>query len=270
MKRYFDEIKQYTPLSREDEIETMALAKEGNKAAYNKIISHNLKFVVSVAKSYQNKGLPLEELVSEGNMGLLKAFARFDTSRSVKFITYAVWWIRQSIVTALHDNSKLVRLPVNQVNAHNKIYRLTEELERVLKRTPGAEEIEDYLEAANVSSDTYYMYTFIGLDEPRTDNNKDLHEVLPTHDTTLHNENVAKDFRVELDDVLRDFPEREKEIIYLYFGLGDYIRPYTLKEIGYDLGLTRERVRQLKVKVLQKLKRRATTENLRTFLNECI
>ena len=213
MKRYFDEIKNFDPLTREDEKETMLKAKAGNRRAYDKIINHNLRFVVSVAKTYQNKGLPLEELIGEGNLGLLKAFARFDTSRDVKFITYAVWWVRQSIVTALHENSKLIRLPINQISQNTKVYKMSEELERKLGRTPGTEELEDYLDSENVLHDTQYLHMFIGLDEPRTINRKNLNEILPTDELSLHSETLAAEFKVELDDLLKGFPERERKII---------------------------------------------------------
>ena len=262
---YLKEISKYPSLSKEEEKEVLEKAKAGDTIAYNKIINSNLKFVVSVARQYQNQGIGLDDLIAEGNVGLIKGFNRFDITRNFKFITYAVWWIRQSILNAIHLNSKLIRLPGNKIANVSKITKANQELEQQLTRVPTYEELEEFLTDARILNDLGFNYTVIGLHTPYTENNKDLTDILPSELTSEELEMKREEFLDEFNELLKDFTEREKKIITLYYGIGQ-IRPYTLKEIGIEICLTRERVRQIKEAVLRKLSKKSESEILRSFL----
>jgi len=264
MEDYLKLIKDFSPLTKEAERALFKKAQNGDKQAYAKVVSSNLKFVITVAKKYQNQGLPLDDLVAEGNLGLVKAYYKFDLSRDVKFITYAVWWIRQSIINAIHEHSKLIRLPLNKIINVTKINRAKEHLCQILEREPATEEIEEYLGDPLISKDGKFGYTIISLDTPQTENKKDLTSVLPSEPVDL--DILEEAFREELQVLLNtDFSEKEKDIIHMYYGI-NHIRAYTLKEIGIDYGLTRERIRQIKEKVLNKLRYKQRAEKLRIFL----
>ena len=264
---YLNQIKHFDPLTKEEEHKLLKQARKGNKLAYEKIMNANLRFVVSVAKKYQNQGLALEELIAEGNLGLVKAYHKFDVKKDVKFITYAVWWIRQSIINAIHENSKIIRLPLNKITSVTKISKAKEALSQLLERDPTDYELEEYLDDESVLKDAVFNYTIIALEEPHTDDDQDLTSIIPAELSTAEIARNVDLFRTELDLVLQDFTEREQDIIYMYFGINQ-LRPYTLKEIGIDIGLTRERVRQIKEKVIDKLKVKKRSEQLRFYMDQ--
>jgi RNA polymerase primary sigma factor len=269
IEKYLEEIGGYSPLAPEEEIELARLIRKGNAKALDKLVKANLRFVISVAKEYQGQGLPLQDLISEGNLGLIKAAQRFDETRGFKFISYAVWWIRQSILQALAEQSRVVRLPLNRVGAINKVGRALEELEKEYGREPSMEEIADKMEmtAYEVADVLKTSARHLSLDEPfKEDEGNSLLDVLESDryappDETLMQESL----QVEIDKVLSTLKPREAEIIRLYFGL-DGDRPLTLEEIGEHFKLTRERVRQIKEKALRRLRHRSRLEPLRKYL----
>jgi len=266
IKKYLEEISSKKPLSKEEEKRYLKLAKNGDNKAYNKVLESNLKFVVSIARQYQNQGIDLDDLIAEGNYGLVKAFAKFDIKREFKFITYAVWWVRQAILSAIHSHSKLIRLPGNKIANVTKISKAKQDLEQSLTRIPTYEELEEFLNDTKVLNDLGFNYTIIGLHTPFTENNKDLTDVIPANLTSEELEVKQKQFMEEFNELLKSFPERDKKILCLYYGIGE-IRPYTLKEIGIEVCLTRERVRQIKEEVLKKLrKKKQDNAILRDFL----
>jgi RNA polymerase primary sigma factor len=269
IEKYLEEIGGYSPLAPEEEIELARQIRKGNARALDKLVKANLRFVISVAKEYQGQGLPLQDLISEGNLGLIKAAQRFDETRGFKFISYAVWWIRQSILQALAEQSRVVRLPLNRVGAINKVGRALEELEKKFGREPSMEEIADKMEmtAYEVADVLKTSARHLSLDEPfKEDEGNSLLDILESDryappDETLMQESL----QVEIDKVLSTLKPREAEIIRLYFGL-DGDRPLTLEEIGEHFKLTRERVRQIKEKALRRLRHRSRLEPLRKYL----
>ncbi|MGH7595296.1 MAG: sigma-70 family RNA polymerase sigma factor [bacterium] len=269
IEKYLEEIGGYSPLAPEEEIELARQIRKGNSRALDKLVKANLRFVISVAKEYQGQGLPLQDLISEGNLGLIKAAQRFDETRGFKFISYAVWWIRQSILQALAEQSRVVRLPLNRVGAINKVGRALEELEKKFGREPSMEEIADKMEmtAYEVADVLKTSARHLSLDEPfKEDEGNSLLDILESDryappDDTLMQESL----QVEIDKVLSTLKPREAEIIRLYFGL-DGDRPLTLEEIGEHFKLTRERVRQIKEKALRRLRHRSRLEPLRKYL----
>lgn len=266
IEQYFSDINAFKPLSREEERDLLIEAKSGNRAAYEKLINSNLKFVVSVAKAYQGQGVPLEDLISEGNIGLMKAYDRFDINKPVKFISYAVWWIRQSIINTIHENSKIVRLPLNKINNLSKARKAKAVLEDSLGREASNAELLNYIDDPEILKDLKFQFTVISFDTPHTDNKKDLTQILfKEEDFEKSLEDYEKEFKKELNMAIHGFSKREKKIIKMYFGIG-YTRPYTLKEIGTEMELTRERIRQIKEKALEKLRKKHRNENLRLYL----
>jgi RNA polymerase primary sigma factor len=269
IEKYLEEIGGYSPLAPEDEVDLARQIRKGNARALDKLVKANLRFVISVAKEYQGQGLPLQDLISEGNLGLIKAAQRFDETRGFKFISYAVWWIRQSILQALAEQSRVVRLPLNRVGAINKVGRALEELEKKYGREPSMEEIADKMEmtAYEVADVLKTSARHLSLDEPfKEDEGNSLLDILESDryappDETLMQESL----QVEIDKVLSTLKPREAEIIRLYFGL-DGDRPLTLEEIGEHFKLTRERVRQIKEKALRRLRHRSRLEPLRKYL----
>lgn len=269
IEKYLEEIGGYSPLAPEEEVELARQIRKSNARALDKLVKANLRFVISVAKEYQGQGLPLQDLISEGNLGLIKAAQRFDETRGFKFISYAVWWIRQSILQALAEQSRVVRLPLNRVGAINKVGRALEELEKKYGREPSMEEIADKMEmtAYEVADVLKTSARHLSLDEPfKEDEGNSLLDVLESDryappDDTLMQESL----QVEIDKVLSTLKPREAEIIRLYFGL-DGDRPLTLEEIGEHFKLTRERVRQIKEKALRRLRHRSRLEPLRKYL----
>ena len=263
LNKYLKEIRKFAPLTKEEEKELFKKAKSGDRKAYELIIESNLRFVVSVAKKYQNQGIDLEELIAEGNIGLMRAYERFDVNKNYKFITYAVWWIRQAILTSIHENSKLIRLPLNKITNITKANKLKEQIEQEFARPLGYSELALYIDDPEILDDLKYNHVTINLDQPQTDNDQDLNSILPDIDAFIIGH--LEVFEDELNDILRSYTKREQDIIKMYFGIG-HIRAYTLKEIGIDLGLTRERIRQIKEKVIAQLRDGNRADDLRSYL----
>jgi len=269
IEKYLEEIGGYSPLPPEEEIRLARLIRKGDTAALDRLVKANLRFVISVAKEYQGQGLPLQDLISEGNLGLIKAAQRFDETRGFKFISYAVWWIRQSILQALAEQSRVVRLPLNRVGAINKIGRALEQLEKAFGREPSMDEVAKKMEmtAYEVADVLKTSARHLSLDEPfKEEDGNNLLDVIESDryappDNTLMKESL----QVEIEKVLSTLKPREAEIIRLYFGL-DGDRPLTLEEIGEHFQLTRERVRQIKEKALRRLRHRSRLEPLRKYL----
>lgn len=261
VKRYLEDIKFSQPLSSEREIELARRIKEGDEPALEELVNANLRFVVGVAKGYQNKGLPLYELIAEGNCGLIEAARRFDGTRGFKFITYAVWWIRQSIQAALHGN-KNVRRSNNRLSAASKATRSYEELSNLLGRDPTYEEIAERLDMPANDVEEAFLSTKqeISLDAPLDDEeDRSLYDLISGENGNPVDELEYSDLRNYVDRMLGRLDERQLFILRRYFGF-DGARPMTLKQIGDEMGLTRERIRQLKEKALARIRHRYKAE----------
>ncbi len=269
LDKYLQEIGKVELLTPEQEIDYSIRIKKGDQVALEKLVKANLRFVVSVAKQYQNQGLSLGDLINEGNLGLIKAAKRFDETRGFKFISYAVWWIRQSILQALAEQSRIVRLPLNRVGALNKIGRAYNSLEQEYEREPTATEIAKELEMdLDEVSETLKMSSrHVSMDAPFTQGDENsLLDVLesdenPLPDTSL----MSASLRSEIERALSTLTEREAEVIKLYFGFDDE-NSLTLEEIGEQFHLTRERVRQIKEKAIRRLRHTSRSKNLRAYL----
>ena len=270
LDKYLQEIGKVDLLKPEEEIELAQRIKKGDQRALEKLTKANLRFVVSVAKQYQNQGLSLGDLINEGNLGLIKAAKRFDETRGFKFISYAVWWIRQSILQALAEQSRIVRLPLNRVGALNKIGKKFSELEQSYEREPSASELATELDMTlfEVADTLKISGRHISVDAPfaQGEDNRLLDVIQddrqPPPDYTLMNESL----RVEVRRALATLSEREAEVIRLYFGL-DREHSLTLEEIGEKFNLTRERVRQIKEKALARLRHVSRARALESFLS---
>jgi RNA polymerase primary sigma factor len=269
LDRYLQEIGEVSLLIPDEEIELARRIKKGDQDALEKLTKANLRFVVSVAKQYQNQGLTLGDLINEGNLGLIKAAKRFDETRGFKFISYAVWWIRQSILQALAEQSRVVRLPLNRVGALNKIGKAFSNLEQEFEREPSANEIAKELDmtAFEVSDTLKISGKHLSLDAPfnQGDDNRLLDVIQddqqPPPDDILLDESL----RIEVKRALKTLSDREAEVIRLYFGL-DREHPLTLEEIGEQFHLTRERVRQIKEKAIRRLRHTSRSRMLRNYL----
>ena len=252
----------------EEEVELAQRIRKGDRVALEKLTRANLRFVVSVAKQYQNQGLSLPDLINEGNLGLIKAAEKFDETRGFKFISYAVWWIRQSILQALAEQSRIVRLPLNQVGSLNKISKAFSKFEQENERRPSPEELADELEIpVDKISDTLKVSgRHISVDAPFVEGeDNSLLDVLvnddsPMADRTLVNESLSR----EIDRALSTLSEREKEIIQMFFGINH--QEMTLEEIGDKFNLTRERVRQIKEKAIRRLRQNTKSKLLKSYL----
>lgn len=269
LSQYLEEIGQFEPLHPSREVELAQAIKKGNRLAMKELVEANLRFVVSVAKDYQGQGLPLTDLINEGNMGLMKAAGRFDETRGFKFISYAVWWIRQSILQALAEHSRIVRLPLNRVGTISKITKQAEKLEAEVERSPNEEEIGRNLEMTSdeVIDAMKISRRHHSLNAPFRDGDKNsLIDIIQDDgqidpDEPLMAESLKDEIRQSLD-TLKD---RERQVIKMYFGIGrDYA--LTLNEIGEEFSLTRERVRQIKEKAIRRLRHRSRSKSLRTYL----
>ena len=269
LDKYLQEIGKVDLLTPDEEVELAIQIKKGSKQALEKLTKANLRFVVSVAKQYQNQGLSLGDLINEGNLGLIKAAKRFDETRGFKFISYAVWWIRQSILQALAEQSRIVRLPLNRVGALNKIGKAYSNLEQEFEREPNAFEIateldmdiQDIAEALKISG------RHISMDAPfHQGEENSLLDIMendenPTPDYSLMSESL----KAEIERALSSLSEREAEVIKLYFGLNND-HPLTLEEIGEKFNLTRERVRQIKEKAIRRLRHTSRSKALKPYL----
>ena len=269
LEKYLQEIGEMELLDPDEEIKLARKIRQGDRLSLEKLTKANLRFVVSVAKQYQNQGLLLGDLIDEGNLGLIKAAKRFDETRGFKFISYAVWWIRQSILQALAEQSRVVSLPLNRVGALNKIGKAFSNLEQEFEREPSPEEIAEQLEmSAFEVTDTMKMSgRHLSMDAPfnQGEDNRLLDVIhddgQPTPDFNLMDESL----KVEIDRALETLSQREAEVVRLYFGLNRE-HPLTLEEIGELFNLTRERVRQIKEKAIRRLRHASRSKVLRTYL----
>ena len=256
LDKYLQEIGRKELISVDEEVELAQRIREGDQAALDKLVSANLRFVVSVAKQYQNQGLSLPDLIDEGNLGLIKAAQKFDETRGFKFISYAVWWIRQSILQALAEQSRIVRLPLNQVGSLNKIGKELSKFEQEHERRPSAEELAERLDipVEKISDTMKVSGRHVSVDAPFVDGeDNSLLDVLPNDDSpmadsTLNQESLSKEVNRALDQL----NPRERDILKMFFGIG--CQEMTLEEIGAKFDLTRERVRQIKEKAIRRLK----------------
>ncbi|NNE27579.1 MAG: sigma-70 family RNA polymerase sigma factor [Saprospiraceae bacterium] len=270
LEKYLQEIGKVDLLTPEEEVDLAKKIKEGDQEALEKLTKANLRFVVSVAKQYQNQGLSLSDLINEGNLGLIKAAQRFDETRGFKFISYAVWWIRQSILQALAEQSRIVRLPLNKVGSLNKINRAFSELEQEFEREPSSDELADLLEITSDEVETTLGVAarHVSMDAPFVDGeDNSLLDVLensgtPGTDTKLE---YAESLRREIERSLNTLTERQCDVIKLYFGIG-IEHPMSLEDIGDRFGLTRERVRQIKDKAINKLRSASRSKLLKHYL----
>ena len=270
LEKYLQEIGKVDLLTPEEEVDLAKRIKSGDQVALEKLTKANLRFVVSVAKQYQNQGLSLSDLINEGNLGLIKAAQRFDETRGFKFISYAVWWIRQSILQALAEQSRIVRLPLNKVGSLNKINKAFSELEQAYEREPSAEELAEQLEIPTEEVETTLGVAarHVSMDAPFvTGEDNSLLDVLEngtTGETDLELE-YKQSLRKEIDRSLSTLTERQCDVIKLYFGIG-VEHPMSLEDIGEKFGLTRERVRQIKDKAINKLRSTSRSKLLRNYL----
>ncbi len=267
---YLREIGETSLLTAVEEVDLAKRIRRGDQEALDRLTKANLRFVVSVAKQYQNQGLSLADLINEGNIGLIKAAKRFDETRGFKFISYAVWWIRQAILQALAEQSRIVRLPLNRVGTLHKIGKVSSSLEQDLGREPSPDEIARELELTEgeVADTLKISNSHLSLDAPFSDSeDNSLLDVLedelqPSPDTSLLDESL----RIEIEKALDTLTPREAEVINLYFGL-NHEKPLTLEEIGARFSLTRERVRQIKEKAIRRLRHASRSKALRAYLN---
>lgn len=269
IKNYYKDVKKTTVLSGDEQIKLAVKAKSGDKQAFDRLIECNLRFVISIAKEYTSSGIPLEDLISDGNIGLMEAVHRFDETKGFKFISYAVWWVRQSIIKSINDNKSNVRLPINKINSINKITKAKERLMQVLERVPNETEI---IANADVSVNDVKSYIMEGnfefhLDEP-VPNSDGLHyeDMLEgTDHDDMESRMNYESLRNELHHAMRGLTEREVSIITMYYGLND-LAPMTLKEIGQTLDLTNERVRQIMKEAIKRMRVFEKSIRLKDFL----
>ena len=271
LDKYLHEIGKVELLSAEKEVELAKRIKKGDNKALETLIKANLRFVVSVSKQYQNQGLSLPDLINEGNLGLIKSAERFDETRGFKFISYAVWWIRQSILQALAEQARIVRLPLNKIGSLNKIHKAFNKLEQEFQREPTTDEVAALIETKPelVEDSLNFGSSHVSMDAPlREEEANNMYDVM-LNDDSLNPEESLMDssLRVEIERSLGTLGDREAEILRCYFGLNDY-QAITLEEIGEEFGLTRERVRQIKEKAIKKLKNQYRNRLLKAYLGK--
>jgi len=270
LEKYLQEIGKVDLLTPEEEVDLAQRIKQGDQEALEKLTKANLRFVVSVAKQYQNQGLSLSDLINEGNLGLIKAAQRFDETRGFKFISYAVWWIRQSILQALAEQSRIVRLPLNKVGSLNKINRAFSELEQEFEREPSPEELAELLEIPTEEVETTLGVAarHVSMDAPFVDGeDNSLLDVLENNHIAKTDQSLeyTHSLRTEIERSLGTLTERQCDVIKLYFGIG-VEHPMSLEDIGDKFGLTRERVRQIKDKAINKLRSASRSKLLKHYL----
>ncbi|MBK9794521.1 MAG: RNA polymerase sigma factor RpoD/SigA [Sphingobacteriales bacterium] len=269
--KYLSEISKLPMMSEEEEVLVAKRIREGDSSAMEILIKSNLRFVVSVAKQYQNQGLALNDLINEGNVGLIKAATKFDETKGFKFISYAVWWIRQSILQALIEQPRVVRLPMNKATIYNKIQRAIVDFEQKNQREPSNDELAEILEmkpdelAVLRATLTFHL----SIDQPLSDDDEttSLDMMTDSSMATPDSNLIDESLHDELEHALQSLSEREVEIVKFYFGLNEFNQSYSLDEIGIKMNLTRERVRQLKDKAIRKMRRFAITKELKSYLN---
>lgn len=270
LEKYLQEIGKVELITPEEEVRLAALIKQGDQRALDRLTKANLRFVVSVAKQYQNQGLSLPDLINEGNLGLIKAAQRFDETKGFKFISYAVWWIRQSILQAIAEQARIVRLPLNKVGLTNRIHKAASLLEQEFEREPSAEELADLLnmDLQEVESTLGINARHVSMDTPLAEGEEStLLDVLanPNAEKTDEALDHVQSLKTEIDRSLQTLTERQKDVICYFFGIGvEY--PLSLEDIGDKFNLTRERVRQIKDKAILKLRSHQKTHVLRSYL----
>lgn len=269
LDKYLQEIGKVDLITADEEVELAQRIKAGDQLALEKLTKANLRFVVSVAKQYQNQGLTLPDLINEGNLGLIKAAKRFDETRGFKFISYAVWWIRQSILQALAEQSRIVRLPLNKIGSINKINKTYAFLEQSHERAPSAEEIAKELDMTlnDVKESIKNSGRHLSMDAPLVEGeDSNLYDVLRSGESPNPDKDLLHDsLKIEIERALETLTLREADVVRLYFGLGNQ-HPMTLEEIGETFDLTRERVRQIKEKAIRRLKHTSRSKILKTYL----
>ncbi len=271
LDKYLQEIGRVDLISADEEVELARRIKNGDRVALERLTKANLRFVVSVSKQYQNQGLALPDLINEGNLGLIKAAERFDETRGFKFISYAVWWIRQSILQALAEQARIVRLPLNKIGNINRINKAFSELEQKFERPPSADELAEFLDCSieEVKQSLSQTGRHVSMDAPLIDGDESsssMYDVLttdslPNPDSGLVLESLRRDIRTSL----RTLTSRESEVVSMFYGLEGKM-PMSLEEIGSKFDLTRERVRQIKEKAIRRLKHTSKNRNLKTYL----
>ena len=269
LEKYFQEISKIDLITADEEVELTKRIREGDQIALNKLVNANLRFVVSVAQQYQGSGIRLSDLINEGNVGLVKAAKRFDETRGFKFISYAVWWIRQSILQAMSEQSRMVRLPLNKIGEISKIKKVYSYLEQSHQRPPSAVEIGRELDmsATQVKVAMKNSGKHLSMDAPFAEGeSSNLYNVVQSKDATSPDDKMMEDsLKTDIDQVLKTLPNRESEIIRLYYGIGEGT-PKSLSEIGELFDITRERVRQIREKAIRILRNKSRNEVLKAYL----
>jgi RNA polymerase primary sigma factor len=269
LDKYLQEIGRVELISPEEEVILARKIKTGDSEALARLVKANLRFVVSVAKQYQNQGMGLPDLINEGNLGLMKAAQRFDETRGFKFISYAVWWIRQAILQSLAEQARIVRLPVNKIGSINRINRAFARLEQEYEREPSSQEIADLLEMIpeDVKESLKTNGRTISMDAPISNEDENtMYDVMQSPDTPSPDKNLINESLAwEIERALSTLSQREAKVLKLYFGLG-MKHPYTLEEIGEELSLTRERVRQIKEKAIKRIQFTTRCKILKSYL----
>lgn len=269
LDKFLQDVSREEMISAEEEVLLAQRIKNGDQEALDKLVKANLRFVISVAKQYQNQGLSLPDLINEGNLGLIKAAKRFDETRGFKFISYAVWWIRQAILQALAEQSRIIRLPLNQVGAINRIKKETSILEQKLERSPTLDELSETLDTTREKLSDLISISFkaISMDAPVTEDEEiNLIDIYQDDSAEGTDKKVMQDsLSAEISRCLSILNQREREIIALFYGIGQN-HGYTLEEVAVHFNLTKERVRQIKDRAIKRLKERAQTEQLQSYL----
>ena len=271
LDKYLQDIGKEEMINAEEEVKLAQRIHQGDELAMEKLVRANLRFVVSVSKQYQNQGLSLPDLINEGNLGLIKAARRFDETRGFKFISYAVWWIRQSILQALAEQSRIVRLPLNQVGSLNKIKKESSRLEQVFQRTPSADEIADAMDMPDYKVDAALRIStkYISMDAPmpQDEDMRFLDVFVPEDQASADDDLIQESLSQEIQRSLATLTMKERDVINMYYGIG-MNHGYTLEEIGTKFDLTRERVRQIKEKAIRRLKHNSRSRLLKVYLGQ--
>ncbi len=269
LEKYLQDVKKYDLVTVDEEIDLATKIQKGDREALEKLVKANLRFVVSVAKQYQNQGLTLSDLINEGNIGLIEAATRFDATRGFKFISYAVWWIRQSIMQAISNNTRMIRLPVNKLSELNKIKNATTHLQQELEREPTFEEIATKLSLSerDIEQSLGNKVNVVSADAPINDDDGSIMDLLNNDESEMPDMSMHRNsLKVEIERALALLDPRDADIIRMYYGLNGEM-PYTLSEIGEEFGLTRERVRQIKEASIAKMRKITKNKVLNEYLD---